>query len=302
MNANPHQAAIILPIPAHARYLSFDLVDGVSPASIRTALKKLAPHIDGKAVFIGIGAPVAEALGKTIDGLRAFSPNLRLNGAHEKQDAPAAALWLWLRGGERGDLLATSLSLVPLVQKAFVLRHAVDGFAHHKNRDLTGYEDGTENPKGKAALRAATFDDAANIGMHGSSYVAVQQWLHQLDRFNALKKSAQDNTFGRERISNDELGDAPKSAHTKRTEQESFSPQAFVVRRSMPWADGLSGGLVFVAFGHSFDAFEAQWRRMLGLEDGIKDALFRFTQPVSHDYFWCPPMCAGQIDFRALGI
>jgi hypothetical protein len=31
-----------------------------------------------------------------------------------------------------------------------------------------------------------------------------------------------------------------------------------VLRRSMPWADGMRGGLNFVAFGKSFDAFEAQ--------------------------------------------
>jgi putative iron-dependent peroxidase len=48
----------------------------------------------------------------------------------------------------------------------------------------------------------------------------------------------------------------------KRTAQESFTPQAFVVRRSMPWAKGLRGGLNFVAFGKSFDNFEARLRRM----------------------------------------
>ena len=37
--------------------------------------------------------------------------------------------------------------------------------------------------------------------------------------------------------------------------------------------EGNEGGLVFVAFGHSFDAFEAQLRRMSGAEDGITDAL-----------------------------
>ena len=299
MNTQTHQAAIILPIPTHARYLKFDLIDGASPASIRTALKKLMPRIDGKTVLLGVAAPVAVALCKTIEGLRAFPQSLRLNDEHNAQ---TAALWIWLRGGERGDLLSTSLSLVQLVHKAFVLRQTLDGFAHHKNRDLTGYEDGTENPKGKAALHAAILDDPTRIGMHGSSFVAVQQWSHEMSRFNAMKKPAQDRTIGRERISNDELVDAPKSAHTKRTEQESFSPPAFVVRRSMPWAEGLNGGLLFVAFGHSFDAFEVQWRRMLGLDDGIKDALFQYSQPMNHDYFWCPPMCDGQIDFRALGI
>ena len=42
---------------------------------------------------------------------------------------------------------------------------------------------------------------------------------------------------------------------------------------------------MFVAFGHSFDAFEAQLTRMIGAGDGIPDALFRFTRPITGSYF-----------------
>jgi porphyrinogen peroxidase len=70
----------------------------------------------------------------------------------------------------------------------------------------------------------------------------------------------------------------------------------------MPWADRTTGGLNFVAFGKSFDAFEAQLKRMIGAEDGITDALFQFTQAVSGSYFWCPPMRNGKLDLRALGL
>lgn len=70
----------------------------------------------------------------------------------------------------------------------------------------------------------------------------------------------------------------------------------------MPWADGARAGLVFVAFGKSLDAFEAQLRRMVGAEDGVVDALFKFTRPISGSYFWCPPMRNGRLDLRALGL
>ena len=70
----------------------------------------------------------------------------------------------------------------------------------------------------------------------------------------------------------------------------------------MPWSDGNAGGLNFVAFGKSFDAFEAQLKRMVGAEDGITDALFKFTRPVTGSYFWCPPMMKGRLDLRALGL
>jgi putative iron-dependent peroxidase len=88
----------------------------------------------------------------------------------------------------------------------------------------------------------------------------------------------------------------------KRTAQESFEPEAFILRRSMPWADDTGAGLVFVAFGRSFDAFEAILRRMVGAEDGVTDALFKFTRPVSGSYFWCPPVIDGKLDLRAVGL
>lgn len=74
-----------------------------------------------------------------------------------------------------------------------------------------------------------------------------------------------------------------------------------MLRRSMPWVEGNRGGLVFTAFGHSFDAFEALLGRMCGVEDGITDALFSFSEPETGAYFWCPPIHNGQLDLRALG-
>jgi putative iron-dependent peroxidase len=70
----------------------------------------------------------------------------------------------------------------------------------------------------------------------------------------------------------------------------------------MPWADATQAGLNFVAFGKSLDAFDAQMKRMAGAEDGIVDALFTFTRPVTGAYFWCPPMQGKRLDLRAIGL
>ena len=86
----------------------------------------------------------------------------------------------------------------------------------------------------------------------------------------------------------------------KRTAQE--DPPAFVVRRSLAWADEVREGLVFVAFGRLLDAFEQLRRRMAGLDDGIVDALFRFTMPETGATFWCPPTKDGELDLSALGV
>ena len=108
-----------------------------------------------------------------------------------------------------------------------------------------------------------------------------------------------DQCVGRRAIDNVELEDAPAWAHAKRTAQESFEPPAYVLRRSMPWSDPNGQGLVFTAFGRSFDAYESLLGRMLGRDDGIVDGLFKFTRPVSGSYFWCPPVRSGRL---ALGL
>jgi putative iron-dependent peroxidase len=64
----------------------------------------------------------------------------------------------------------------------------------------------------------------------------------------------------------------------------------------------MQAGLMFVAFGKSFDAFEAQMRRMAGYDDGITDAMFRISRPATGAYFWCPPMREGRLDLRRLGL
>lgn len=288
------QAAIFDPIPDHARHLFFDLNPAVDS---RAALQALAAACDGQSVVLGVGTSVAQALGAPVAGLRDFP---LLPDARPPIPATQHALWLWLRGDEPGDLLLRGHALQALIAPAFSLVQAIVSFRHQDYRDLTGYEDGTENPKGEAAVEAAVAQ-GQGAGLDGSSFAAVQQWLHDFPKYATMPRAEQDNCFGRDRDSNEELDDAPESAHVKRTAQESFEPEAFVVRRSMPWVAGADAGLVFLAFGKSFDSFEAQLRRMTGHDDGITDALFRFTRPLTGGYYWCPPVAGNAIDLSALG-
>jgi porphyrinogen peroxidase len=290
---NAAQPGIFAPVPPQARYLTFALKQGVQP---RAAVKALAASADGKTCVVGLGGLLLFAMHKEIDGLRAF-PHHRGEG-FEVPSTPSA-LWCWLRGEDRGEIVLRSREIVRLLAPAFEVASSIDAFRYGRGLDLTGYEDGTENPRGKKAVAVAISGGAA--GMAGSSFVAVQQWVHDLERFAALTQRRQDDTIGRRKSDNKELRKAPASAHVKRTAQESFTPEAFVLRRSMPWADATRAGLVFAAFGRSLDAFEAQLKRMAGAEDGIADALFTFTRPVTGAYYWCPPVRKGRIDLRAIG-
>jgi porphyrinogen peroxidase len=299
----PYQPGIFESVPAVARYVRFKLADGVNTQLIKEALHRLSPLVNGSDVVIGIGLSLVQALGADVPGLHEF-PDLSGHGV--EVPATPGTLWCWVRGDDLGDLLHLTRRVQHALAPVFVVAHVVDAFRHGlgdsgHGKDLTGYEDGTENPKGEAAEDAAFVQDQGE-GLDGSSFVAVQQWMHDLDAFDALASEEQDRHFGRRRSDNEELDDSPTWAHVKRTAQESFDPPAFMLRRSMPWMMSMQAGLMFVAFGKSLDAFEAQMRRMAGRDDDITDAMFRISKPVSGAYFWCPPMKDGKLDLRQLGL
>ncbi len=283
------QPGILQPLTAHARYLRLTLRADANAGLVRELLQALSndaePDLglkDGRLV-VGLGPKLIELLGLTVDGMRPY-PELR----HAQFQMPATDgdLWLWLRAEDRGDLVHQSRRLLAQFHRCFTPAEITDGFTYSGGLDLTGYEDGTENPTGEEAEKVAL----VSSGECGSSFVAVQKWLHDFDRFDGMPQQEQDFTIGRRRSDNEELDDAPESAHVKRTAQEAFDPEAFVVRRSMPWMEGAEAGLMFVSFGASFDAFEALARNMLGVNDQIVDALFEFTGPISGNYYWCPPL------------
>lgn len=301
------QAGILAPVPAQARYVFYSL-SACSAADLQAALIRLQTQVDGRQIVVGLGPQLVQHLNKHIELLHECP---HLQGPKFAAPSTPSALCLWLRGDERGDLIARTRALSALLAPALELDHVVDTFVHQRGqqqhgRDLTGYEDGTENPDGGEAIRCALVQ-GQGAGHDGSSFWALQQWQHDFDAFDKMSSHAQDHAIGRRRSDNEELDEAPESAHVKRTAQESFEPEAFILRRSMPWwqvsPQGTDRtGLMFSAFACSFDAFEAQMRRMLGLDDGISDALFDFSQPLTGNYFWCPPIQQGKLDLRLIGI
>ncbi|MCC2675516.1 MAG: peroxidase [Ramlibacter sp.] len=299
----PYQPGIFDGVPPVARFVLFSLSHGVDAAAIKEALTRLTPLVDGSDVVVGLGPSLVKALGAEIPNLHEF-PDFSREGV--KVPVTPGVLWCWMRGSDLGDLLHVTRKVQKALAPAFSVQRAIDGFRHAykeggNGHDLTGFEDGTENPSGEKAEEAA-FAHGLGEGLDGSSYVAVQQWVHDLDAFEALGDTEKDHSFGRRLADNEEIEDAPEAAHVKRTAQESFDPEAFLLRRSMPWMAGMQAGLMFVAFGRSHQAFEQQMRRMAGHDDGIVDALFTISKPVNGAYFWCPPMREGRLDLRRLGL
>jgi porphyrinogen peroxidase len=292
------QKGILKPVPHLATYLSFKLASPTTQVVAVAGLKQLIQVADGHHIVVGLSAGLCKTLGiKAPKELRAFQ-----TPADGKLKLPETAvdLLVWLRATpaqDRGDLLAISREVQALLGDAFVLTDAVEAFKHVrkssiKSHDLTGYEDGTENPKGQKAMDFGFAPD-------GSSFLAMQKWQHKWDNIAKMSPSEQNQAIGRNKQTNAELETAPLSAHIKRTTQEDFTlsdgTEGFNLRRSMPWSDGTNSGLMFAAFGKSFEAFDLQLARMVGADDGITDTVFKMSKPITGSFFWCPPVANGEI-------
>ncbi|HMS82191.1 MAG TPA: Dyp-type peroxidase [Nitrospira sp.] len=294
MTSDSSQPGILaVPMPV-GRSVTFRVVPD---ADLRPALKRLRDGFMLDWGVIGIGEPVVRALGKSVEGLRVF-PSLA--GASCSIPSTQQGLWCFLRGQDRGALFDRTERIRIMLDGAFMLDDALDTFVYGGGRDLTGYEDGTENPQGDAAQEAALVP--AGRPLMGSSFVAVQRWEHDLTRFRSLAPNRRDAVMGRRADTNAEIDDAPASAHVKRSAQESYDPPAFMVRRSMPWAAAHRQGLEFIAYVESLDRFERVLRRMVGLDDGIVDALFTFSTPLTGSYYWCPPVHEARLNLSGLGL
>jgi porphyrinogen peroxidase len=291
MNCRTFQQAILAPVPALARSMAFRLVPETDPWP---SVNRLANRFDPSWGAIGFGDGLVRTLGRQVAGLR---PLPALTGAGCSVPSTQHAVWVCLGGDDAGDLFDRAELVKAALVPELVLEDEQHMFRYAGGRDLTGYEDGTENPTGDDAIEAAIVAQPESLA--GSSFVAVQRWIHDLQHFHAHSAPERDAMIGRRRDSNEEIDDAPESAHVKRTAQESYTPEAFMVRRSMPWSTAFAKGLEFVAFGKSLDAYERVLRRMVGEEDGIVDALFRFSRPVTGGYYWCPPVRDGRLDLSA---
>lgn len=249
------------------------------PSALWRALRALHQP----AAVIGVGAPLADAVGAVLPGLQPFE---RLQRGRFTMPATQADVWALVPGHDAGQVFELADALVAALAPYAELLRATPLFSYRRGHDLTGYKDGTENPTGDDAWAAALQPDGEGAG---GSFVLVQRWLHFRDRFAALPEPVRDLVIGRRLADDEEIAEAPESAHVKRTAQEDFEPPAFMLRRSMPWGEGRRHGLQFIAYVADLGAAQRQLHRMMGLEDGLQDALLAHSQAETGAFYWCPP-------------
>lgn len=247
------------------------------------ALWRALARLHQPGAVIGIGAPLADAVGLEIAGLQPFE---RLQRGRFTMPATQQDLWALVPAHDSGQAFERAEALAAELSPWAELVEVTPLFGYRQGRDLTGYKDGTENPTGDEAWAAALVPEGE---WAGASFVLVQRWLHFRERFAALPQPARDHVIGRRLADDVEIAEAPESAHVKRTAQEDFEPPAFMLRRSMPWGDLRRHGLQFIAYASSLAPLAAQLQRMMGLDDGLPDALLGHSQAETGAWYWCPP-------------
>jgi putative iron-dependent peroxidase len=170
----------------------------------------------------------------------------------------------------------------------------VHGFRYLDSRDLTGFIDGTENPKGKERAAAALIGDE-DPAFAGGSYVFTQRYVHDLRRWATLSTEQQEKIIGRRKKDSKELPPdvKPPTAHIARTVIENNGDELEIVRHSFPYGTVSEAGLFFIAYTRTLDVPERMLARMIGAsDDGIHDRLMDFTRAVSGATFFAPSLKA----------
>jgi putative iron-dependent peroxidase len=168
----------------------------------------------------------------------------------------------------------------------------VHGFRYFDDRDLLGFVDGTENPRGEAVIDAVLIG-AEDPAFTAGSYVIVQKYLHDLDGWNALPAEAQERIIGRTKLSDIELDDAvkPTSAHSELTTIVEDGKEIKILRDNMPFGRAAEGefGTYFIGYSRSPGTIEQMLENMfVGRPPGNYDRLLDFSRAVTGSLFFVP--------------
>src|SRR5215468_1983551 len=175
---------------------------------------------------------------------------------------------------------------------AVAVADEVHGFRYFDDRDVMGFVDGTENPRGEAAREAAIVGDEDPV-FSGGSYVIVQKYLHDMKAWNALPIEAQERIIGRKKLSDIELSDTekPASAHSALTVIEENGKEVKILRDNMPFGRPGHGefGTYFIGYSRTPRITEIMLENMfVGRPAGNYDRLLDFSRPVTGSLFFVP--------------
>jgi len=190
---------------------------------------------------------------------------------------------LWLSGSAYDVVFDVGRGAIGALAGLAAIVAETSSWPYRHDLDLTGFIDGTENPTLLEAPTVALVPDGEPGA--GGSVLLLQKWAHDAIAWESLPAEDQELVIGRRKADSEELEDKPADSHVASTDQDEFG---HIFRRNMAYGTITDHGTMFVGFCNSRDPLEAMLERMAGGTNGVRDALTRFTRPLSGAYYFVP--------------
>jgi putative iron-dependent peroxidase len=190
---------------------------------------------------------------------------------------------LWLSGSAYDVIFEVARNAIAELALLGTVAEETSSWPYRHDRDLTGFIDGTENPTLVDAPELVLIPDGEPGA--GGTILLLQKWAHDAAAWEALPVDAQERVIGRTKLDSVELEDRPPDSHVASTDQERFGD---IFRRNMPYGTVTDHGTMFVGFSSTQRPLATMLESMAGLAGGSRDALTRYTRPLTGAYYFVP--------------
>jgi putative iron-dependent peroxidase len=208
-----------------------------------------------------------------------------------KMPSSQSEIFIWAHSFSKSEIFDFSLKSKKILHPFLTVELEQEGFRYHDSRDLTGFVDGSANPKGNKRMQEVLVPKGEKH--ENGSFVITQKWIHNLPVFHSHKTEEQEKIIGRTKESSIELegSEMPKNSHVSSVDLKVDGEAMKIYRRSFPYANSEDKGLFFLGFAKNIQRFDVQLKSMLGLsEDGISDRIMDFSTPETGGYYFAPSM------------
>ena len=282
----PQAGIFALGTSSHA-YLEFDLLDAKQSKAFASALASIhepRTTTGGVNFVIGFRPELWRdiAADQAPAGVEGFNKEIRGTEGFVMPCTQHDAL-VWLSGSAYDVVFDMARSVIRTVAELAALKEETSSWSYQHDRDLTGFIDGSENPTLLDAPGFALLPE----GVPGAagSVLLLQKWKHLVTEWEALPINQQERIMGRTKLASIELENKPSDSHVARTDQDEFGN---IFRRNMPYGKVDDHGTVFVGFSAEQKRLSGMLDSMAGLVTGQRDALTRFTVPLTGAYYFVP--------------
>jgi putative iron-dependent peroxidase len=282
----PQAGIFALGTSSHA-YLEFDLLDAKKCKEFASTVSSIRePRTTTGGVNFVIGFRPELWCNIVPDdappGIEGFNKEIRGTEGFVMPSTQHDAL-VWLSGSAYDVVFDMARSVVHDLAGQASLGEETSSWPYRQDRDLTGFVDGSENPTLLDAPDAALLPE----GVPGAAgaVLLLQKWKHRVREWEALPIDQQERIMGRTKLDSIELENRPSDSHVARTDQDDFGN---IFRRNMPYGGVDDHGTMFVGFSADQKRLSRMLDSMAGLVTGTRDALTRFTQPLTGSYYFVP--------------